>query len=59
MQAGPAGPLLPAGAVLIGGSSPSGPTLPFTHGRDGPGGDTGPFHENLVKCATESSVTYW
>ena len=23
------------------------------------GGDTGPFHENLVKRATESSVTYW
>ena len=22
------------------------------------GGDTGPFHENLVNCAAESSVTY-
>ena len=54
MRAGPAGPLPPAGAVRLGGSSPSGPAPPYTHG-----GDTGPFHENLVKCATESSVTYW
>ena len=59
MRAGPAGLLPPAGAVRLGGSSPSGPAPPAYPRARRSGGDTGPFHENLVKCATESSVTYW
>ena len=58
MRAGPPGLLVLARIVRFGGRCPRRTCVAVAHGRDGLGGDTGPFHKNLVKCAAESSVTY-